>query len=103
LHEENACPAMAKSAKYLLLEEERDRLRDELANEFQFFSATDEFRDGMLPEIIAMMTRYDKIERVLKHYQDEVFIPVLESPLEIDAPPVEGDTLYFSTEGSSTK
>lgn len=94
---------MAKSAKYLLLEEERDRLRDELANEFQFFSATDEFRDGMLPEIIAMMTRYDKIERVLKHYQDEVFIPVLESPLEIDAPPVEGDTLYFSTEGSSTK
>jgi hypothetical protein len=103
LHEENAVPIMAKSENYILLEEERDRLKDELANEFQFFSATDEFRDGMLPEIIAMMMRYDKIERVLKHYQDEVFTPVLEPPLDIDAPPVEGDTLYFSPESSSTK
>jgi hypothetical protein len=94
---------MVKSATYILLEEERDRLKDELANEFQFFSATDEFRDGMLPEIIAMMTRYDKIERVLKRFQDEVFIPVLEPPIDIDAPPVEGDTLYFSPESSSSK
>jgi lysyl-tRNA synthetase class I len=74
---------MEKSAKRMRLEEERDQLKDELANEFKFFSATNEFREGMLPEIIAVMIRYDRIERILKRYQDEVFTPV------------EGDTLHF--------
>ncbi len=86
---------MEKSAKRMRLEEERDQLKDELANEFKFFSATNEFREGMLPEIIAVMIRYDRIERILKRYQDEVFTPTVEPPLDIDAPPVEGDTLHF--------
>lgn len=86
---------MEKSAKRMRLEEERDQLKDELANEFKFFSATNEFREGMLPEIIAVMIRYDRIERILKRYQDEVFTPAVEPPLDIDGPPVEGDTLHF--------
>ncbi|WP_426229272.1 hypothetical protein [Pararhizobium sp. DWP3-4] len=86
---------MEKSTKRIRLEEERDQLKDELANEFKFFSATNEFREGMLPHIIAVMTRYDRIERVLKRYQDEVFTPLVEPQLDIDAPPVEGDTLHF--------
>ncbi|WP_428427375.1 hypothetical protein [Pararhizobium sp.] len=86
---------MEKSAKRMRLEEERDQLKNELANEFKFFSATNEFREGMLPEIIAVMIRYDRVERILKRYQDEVFTPAEEPPLDIDAPPVEGDTLHF--------
>ena len=86
---------MEKSAKCIRLEEERDQLKDELANEFKFFSAANEFREGMLPEIIAVMIRYDRIERILKRYQDEVFTPAVEPPLDINAPPVEGDTVHF--------
>ena len=86
---------MEKSARRVRLEEECDRLKNELANEFKFFSATNEFREGMLPEIIAVMIRYDRIERILKRYQQEVFTPAVEPPLDIDAPPVEGDTLHF--------
>ena len=86
---------MEKSARRVRLEEECDRLKNELANEFKFFSATKEFREGMLPEIIAVMIRYDRIERILKRYQQEVFMPAVEPPLDIDAPPVEGDTLHF--------
>lgn len=92
---------MAKSARRLRLEEERDRLKNELANEFKFFSATNEFREGMLPAIIAIMRRYDRIERILRRYEGEVFTPVVEPPLDIDAPPVDGDTLYFSGSPSS--
>ena len=91
---------MMTPAKLILLEEERDRLKEELANEFTFFSATNEFREGMLPEIIALMTRYDKIERVLKHFEAAVFTPVVEPPLDIDAPPVDGDTLHFEEDES---
>ncbi len=91
------------SEKIRELEDEREQLKNDLANEFKFFSATDEFRDGMLPAIIAMMKRYDAIERILKHYRNEIFTPQTEAPLEIDAPPVEGDTIHFSPDGPSEK
>ncbi len=73
---------MAKSAKHLGLKEERGELKNESANEFKFFSATNEFRESMLPEIIAVMARYERIERILRRYRDAVFGPSDLAPLK---------------------
>lgn len=86
----------AKLKKLAKMEAERAHLRLELDNEFKFFDATDEFRDGALPWIIAMMRRYDKIQRHLSLHRGEVFSRTAEEPLAVDPPPVEGDTLHFS-------
>jgi hypothetical protein len=83
------------------LREEQEQLKNLLANEFKFFSATNEFRDGMLPGIISLMRRYDSIERVLKRYQAEDACPAAEPHMVIDRPPVEGDTLHFSYDPAS--
>ncbi|HTO33272.1 MAG TPA: hypothetical protein VL202_19160 [Pararhizobium sp.] len=85
------------------LEEEREQLKNVLANEFKFFSATNDFRDGMLPGIISLMRRYDSIERVLKRYQADEARPDVEPPVVIGRPPVEGDTLHFVGNASPRK
>ncbi len=83
------------------LREEREEIKNILANEFKFFSATNEFRDGLLPGIISLMRRYDSIERVLKRYQADEARLIAEPHLVLDRPPVEGDTLHFTGDPAS--
>lgn len=82
------------------LREEREEIRNTLENEFKFFSATNEFRDGMLADIISLMRRYDGIERILKRYQADDAPVSAEPSVVLDGPAVEGDTLHFTGEAA---